>query len=65
MKWARATKLHRNSGGVVIITVALLVAHAQSTCQETALPTIRATSTLVAVPTLVFREMWDSVDVDR
>jgi VWFA-related protein len=31
----------------------LLVAHAQSTCREAALPTIKATSTLVAVPALV------------
>jgi VWFA-related protein len=35
------------------MTAALLVAHAQSTCREAALPTIKATSTLVAVPTLV------------
>jgi VWFA-related protein len=41
------------AAGVVIMTAALLVAHAQSTCQEAALPTIKATSTLVAVPTLV------------
>ena len=39
----------------VIMTAALLVAHAQSTCSkpEAGLPTIKATSTLVAVPTLV------------
>ena len=39
--------------GVVIMTAVLLVAHAQSTSREAALPTIKATSTLVAAPTLV------------
>ena len=39
--------------GVVIMTAVLLAAHAQSTSREAALPTIKATSTLVAGPTLV------------
>jgi VWFA-related protein len=38
---------------LVIMTVALLAARAHSTCQEAAIPIIKATSTLVAVPTLV------------
>ncbi len=53
MKCVGATKLHRKSGGVVIMAAGLLVAHAQSTCREATLPTIKATSTLVAAPTLV------------
>ena len=39
--------------GVVIMTAVLLAAHAQSTSREAALPTIKATSTLVAAPALV------------
>jgi VWFA-related protein len=38
---------------LVIMTAAFLVAHAQSTCQEAVFPSIKANSTLVAVPTLV------------
>src|SRR5271170_6299792 len=45
--------MHKKPGGVVVMTAALLVAHAQSASREAALPTIKATSTLVAVPTLV------------
>jgi VWFA-related protein len=45
-------RLRTAGEGVVIMTAALLVAHAQSTCRE-ALATIKATSTLVAAPTLV------------
>ncbi len=46
-------RLNAAGEAVVIMTAALLVAHAQSTCREAALPTIKATSTLVAAPTLV------------
>jgi VWFA-related protein len=49
---ARSMRLRTAGEGVVIMTAALLVAHAQSTCRE-ALATIKATSTLVAAPTLV------------
>jgi VWFA-related protein len=41
------------AGEAVVMTAALLVAHAQNTGRETALPTIKTTSTLVAAPTLV------------
>jgi VWFA-related protein len=48
-------RLRAAGGGAAIMTAALLAAHAQSTCSkpDAALPTIKATSTLVAVPTLV------------
>ncbi len=46
-------RLRAAGEGVVIMTAALLVAYAQSTCREATLPTIKATSTLVAAPTLV------------
>jgi VWFA-related protein len=46
-------RLRAAAEGVVIATAALLAAHAQSTCREAAVPTIKATSTLVVVPTLV------------
>ena len=46
-------RLRATGEGVVIMTAALLVAHAQSTCRGVTLPTIKATSTLVAAPTLV------------
>ena len=46
-------RLRAAGEAVVIMTTASPVAHAQSTCREATLPTIRASSTLVAVPTLV------------
>ncbi len=46
-------RLRAAGQGVLIMTAALFVAHAQSTCREATLPTIKATSTLVAAPTLV------------
>ncbi len=46
-------RLNAAGEAVVIMTAALLVAHAQSTCREAALPAIKTTSTLVAAPTLV------------
>jgi VWFA-related protein len=46
-------RLNAAGKAVVIMTAALLVAHAQSTCREAALPAIKTSSTLVAAPTLV------------
>jgi VWFA-related protein len=46
-------RLRAAGEGAVIVTAALLAAHAQSVCREAAVPTIKAISTLVAVPTLV------------
>ena len=46
-------RLNAAGEAVVIVTAALLVAHAQSTGREAALPAIKTTSTLVAAPTLV------------
>jgi VWFA-related protein len=53
---------------VVIMTAALLVAHAQSSSREATLPIIKASSTLVAAPTLVrlpSGEFVKHLDADR
>jgi hypothetical protein len=48
--------------GVFIVTAALLLAHAQNPGRETALPTIKTTSTLVAAPVLVRRPSGEYVN---
>jgi VWFA-related protein len=55
-------RLRAAGEGVVIMTAALLVAHAQNPGRETALPTIKTTSTLVAAPALVRRPSGEFVN---